>query len=90
MNEILQHLKNHGEQLDREIASATGIPLVRVHRHLTELAARGEVMSCRSIRYEKGKKIEGISTRLVGYVPPLSPGRRTKPVRPKMALQKSA
>ena len=78
MKEILQFLKNHGEKLDTEIAGATGIPLAHVRRHLTELAAQGEIMSCNSIRYEKGKKIENISCRLVGYIPAATPGRKPK------------
>jgi len=78
MNEILQYLKNHGEQLDNEIASATGISLATVRSHLSELAIKGEVMTCHSIRFEKGRKIEGMSCRLVGYIPPAAPGRKPK------------
>ena len=78
MKEILQYLKNHGEQFDTAIASATGISLVNVRLHLSELAAKGEVMACHSIRFEKGKKIEGISCRLAGYIPPAAPGRKSK------------
>ena len=79
MNEILQYLKKHGERLDTEIAVATGMPLTNVHLHLSELAAKGEVMACHSIRFEKGKKIEGISCRLVGYPRPAAAGRKSKP-----------
>jgi transcription initiation factor IIE alpha subunit len=78
MKEILQYLKNHGEQLDTEIAVATGISLTNVRLHVTELAAKGEVMACHSIRFDKGKKIEGISCRLAGYIPPAAPGRKSK------------
>ncbi|MGA8147059.1 MAG: spermidine synthase, partial [Gallionellaceae bacterium] len=78
MNEILQYLKTHGEQLDTDIAMATGISLAKVHLHLSELTAKGEVMSCHSIRFEKGKKIEGIRCRLAGYIPPAAPGRKSK------------
>lgn len=78
MKEILNFLKNHGEKLDTEIAGATGIPVVNVRRYLTELAAKGEIMSCRSIRFVKGKKIEGISCRLVGQIPLAAPGRKQK------------
>jgi hypothetical protein len=35
-------------------------------------------MACHSIRYEKGKKIEGIKCRLAGYIPPAAPGRKSK------------
>ena len=78
MNEILQYLKKHGEQLDTEIAVATNIPLIDVHFHLSHLSAKGEIMVCRSIKFEKGKKIEGISCRLAGYTPPVTPGRKSK------------
>ena len=78
MNEILQLLKTRGERFDSEIAEATGISLAKVRIHLTELAAKGEVMSCHSIRYEKGKKIEGIRCRVAGYIPPAAPGRKSK------------
>jgi predicted ArsR family transcriptional regulator len=78
MKEILQYLKKHGEQLDTEIAKAVGISLAKVRLHLSELAAKGEVMACHSIRFKNGKKIEGIRCRLAGYIPPLIPGRKAK------------
>lgn len=80
MNEILQYLKQHGERLDFEIAKATGIPLAQTHRHLAELTSKGEVMSCLSIKFENGKKIEAISCRLVGF--PLKPRPGAKPKAP--------
>ena len=78
MKEILQYLKTHGERLDREIAVATGISLVNVRIYLSELTAKKEIMSCHSTRFENGKKIEGISCRLMGYIPPATPGRKSK------------
>ena len=78
MNEILQYLKKHGERLDTEIAVATNISLTNVRLHLSELAAKGEIMACHSIRFEKGKKVEGISCRIAGYIPPATPGRKSK------------
>ena len=78
MKEILQYLKNHGEQFDTEIAVATGISLANVRLRLSELAAQREVMICHSTRFEKGKKVEGISCRLAGYIPPAAPGRKPK------------
>ncbi|MGC2165149.1 MAG: FaeA/PapI family transcriptional regulator [Gallionella sp.] len=78
MNEILQYLKKHGERFDSEIAVATGTSLAQVRLHLTELSEKREVMTCLSIRYEKGKKIEGIRCRLSGYIPPAAPGRKSK------------
>ena len=78
MEEILQYLKKHGDRLDKEIAEATGISLTNVRLHLSELAAKGEIMVCSSIRFEKGEKIEGIRCRLSGYIPPAAPGRESK------------
>jgi DeoR/GlpR family transcriptional regulator of sugar metabolism len=78
MNKILQYLKTHGEQIDTDIADAVGVSLANVRLQLAELAAKGEVMACHSIRYEKGKKIEGIKCRLAGYIPPAAPGRKSK------------
>lgn len=78
MNEILQYLKKHGEQLDADLAEATGVPLVDLRLQLAELATKGEVMLCHSIRFEKGHEIEGIRCRLAGYIPPAAPGRKSK------------
>ena len=78
MKEILEYLKKHGEQLDTEIADAVGISVVKVRTLISELADKGEVMTCHSIRFEKGKKIEGIRCRLSGYIPPAAPGRKSK------------
>ena len=78
MDAILKYLKNNGEQFDSDIATATGLSLANVQRHLVELAAKGEVITCHSIKYNKGTKIEGTSCRLAGYVPPAAPGRKPK------------
>ena len=78
MNEILQYLKAHGERLDTEIAEATGLSLSKVRAHLSELAAKGEIMACHSTKFDKGRKIEGISCRLAGFIPPAAPGRKSK------------
>ena len=50
MRDILQHLKQSGEQLDSQIAAATGIPIAQVRRNVSELSAKGDVIVCRSIR----------------------------------------
>ncbi len=78
LNKILQYLKEHGEQIDFDIAAATGIPLENVCRGLTELAAKGDVIMCHSTRYIDDKKVEGMLCRVAGYIPPASPGRKTK------------
>jgi predicted transcriptional regulator len=78
MKEILQYLKTHGEQPDTEIAKAVGLSVANVRKHLVELAAKGEIMSYQSTKFENGKKIEGIRCRLAGFIPPAAPGRKSK------------
>jgi transcription initiation factor IIE alpha subunit len=79
MQEILEYLKDRGEQLDSEIAAATSLSLASVRLRLTDLQAKGAVMVCRSIRYKDGKKTEGMLCRISGYIPPPVPGRKPKP-----------
>ncbi len=78
MQNILHYLKSHGEQLDSEIAAATRIPLAEVRLHLSELSERGDIISCHTTRFVKGKKIEGMSCRISGFIPAVSPGRKPK------------
>jgi hypothetical protein len=78
MKEILQYLKTQGERLDTDIAKATGISLALVRLHLSELAAKHEVVLCHSIRFANGKKVEVTIYRVAGYTPPASPGRKPK------------
>lgn len=73
---ILQCLKKHGQLLDSEIATATGIPLAKVRGELSGLSERGEISRCSITRYNKGKAIEGFLCRIAGYVPPPAPGRK--------------
>jgi hypothetical protein len=73
---ILQHLKKYGQQLDSEIAAATGIPLPKVRLSLTDLSARGEISRCNVTRFDDGKAIEGILCRVAGFIPPSAPGRK--------------
>lgn len=78
MHEILQYLKIHGERIDIEIAAAVGISLAKVRLHLAELSAKGDVMSCHTIKFVDGKKIEGMSYRLAGFVLKAKPGAKSK------------
>jgi hypothetical protein len=78
MRDILQYLKQSGEQLDSQIAIATGLSLAKVRSRVSELSARGDVVVCRSIRFKDGKQIEALLCRLSGYVPPAAPGRKSK------------
>ncbi|OGS94701.1 MAG: transcriptional regulator [Gallionellales bacterium RIFCSPLOWO2_02_FULL_57_47] len=78
MKEIIQYLKTNGERFDTEIAKAAGISLAAVRLHLTELTTKHEVVLCHSIRFVKGKKVEGTIYRIAGYTPPATPGRKAK------------
>lgn len=76
MQEIMQYLKKYGQRLDSEIAEATGIPLTKVRRSITDLSARGEVTKCSVTRFNGDEKFEGILCRVAGLIPPTSPGRK--------------
>jgi transcription initiation factor IIE alpha subunit len=78
LHEILKYLKEHGERLDSEIAKDTGISLAKVRISVSNLITSGEVIMCHLIRFEKGKKSEGMLYRVAGYIPPVGPGRKPK------------
>ena len=78
MQAILDYLKNTGEQLDSEIAAATGLSLSNVRHGVIDLQAKGAIMVCKSIRYKDGKEINGLLCRVSGYIPPAAPGRKPK------------
>ena len=78
MQEILNYLKDHGEQLDSEIAAGTGISLANVRRGVSDLSAMGEVITCHVVRFNDGKKSDGMLYRAAGYIPPPAPGRKSK------------
>lgn len=78
MQEILNYLKEHGEQLASEIATGTGIPLADVHRSVSDLSAQGEVVTCHVVRFNDGKKSVGMLYRAAGHVRRSAPGRKPK------------
>lgn len=73
---ILQYLQRHGQQLDSDIATATGISLQKVRVSLSDLMSRGEISQCSVTRFSDGKPFEGILCRIAGSIPPSSPGRK--------------
>lgn len=75
-DQVLSHLKKHGQLLDLEIASATGIALAQVRKSLADLSTRGEISQCSVTRFEGNKRIDGFQCRISGYVPPVTPGRK--------------
>jgi hypothetical protein len=80
-DQVLSHLKKHGQLLDLDIASATGIPLAQVRKSLADLATRGEISQCSVTHFNGNKRIEGIQCRISGYVPPAAPGRKAGPTK---------
>lgn len=82
MQAILDYLANSGEQLDTEIAAATGLSVATVRARAADLHAKGAIMVCRSIRYKDGKEIESVLCRISGYIPPAAPGRKSKAQMP--------
>jgi hypothetical protein len=85
MLEILQYLKTTGEKLDTEIAAAVGMSLAKTRLQLAELAAKGEIMSCLSIRFVDGKKTENMSCRISGLIPKAAPGRKSTRINLKLS-----
>jgi hypothetical protein len=75
-NLVLNHLKKHGQLLDLEIASATGIALVQVRKSLADLTSRGEISQCSVTHFHGNKRVDGFQCRISGYVPPVAPGRK--------------
>lgn len=73
---ILQYLRKNGQQLDHDIAAATGIPLPKVRTSLSDLSARGEISRCNVTKFNDGKTIEGMLCRIAGTIPPKTPGRK--------------
>lgn len=76
MQQIMQYLRENGQRLDSEIAAATRMPLRKVRDLLTDLSAKGKISRCSFVRFNDGKKIEGTVCRVIGYIPPKSPGRK--------------
>lgn len=81
MTKILQCLQKHGQRLDSEIASETGMPLATVRKHVADLAATGAVITCSLTRFDNGKRTDALVCRMSGYVPPLAPGRKAAPTK---------
>ena len=78
MYTILNYMKARGEQFDAEIAAGTRIPLTDVRLPLSELPKRGDIILCRSTRFIKGQKSEGMLYRIAGFIPSADPGRKPK------------
>ena len=80
-DQVLSHLKKHGQLLDLEIASATGIALAQVRKSLADLTTRGEISQCSVTHFKDNKRVEGFQCRISGYVPPVAPGRKAGPTK---------
>ncbi|WP_413439295.1 ArsR family transcriptional regulator [Sulfuriferula sp. GW1] len=80
-DQVLNHLKKHGQLLDLEIASATGIALAQVRKTLADLTTRGEISQCSVTHFYGNKRVDGFQCRISGYVPPVAPGRKAGPTK---------
>jgi DNA-binding IclR family transcriptional regulator len=78
LNDILPCLKKHGQRLDSELASETGLPIAKVRQRLAELSATGAIITCTLTRFDQGKRIDALLCRMSGWVPPPVPGRKAK------------
>ncbi len=78
MTETLQCLKRHGQRLDLEIAKELCMPLATVRHQLAALAESREAIICKTIKFEKGQRLEAWQGRISGFVPPPTPGRKPK------------
>jgi hypothetical protein len=73
---ILEYLKKHGQQIDREIAAATGISLPEIRATLSALSAKGEISLCSITTFADGVPVEGMLCRIAGTIPQKAPGRK--------------
>jgi len=76
MDEILQYLKDNGEQLETEIAAGTRMSLAQVRLGVSKLSANGDLVMCHVIKFKDGQPIEGTLYRAAGYMPRPKPGRK--------------
>lgn len=76
MVDVLDCLRKHGQCLDLEIASETGLPLAKVRERIAALAATGAVVTCSLTRFETGRRVDAWQCRVSGYVPPRAAGRK--------------
>ena len=76
--EILSCLQKYGQRLDLELAKETGVPIADVRLRLAELAAAGDIITCKLTRFEQGKRTDALLCRISGWVPPPAPGRKAK------------
>ena len=80
-DQVLSHLKKHGQLLDLEIASATGIELAQVRKSLADLTKRGEISQCSVTHFNGNTRVDSFQCRISGYVPPVAPGRKAGPTK---------
>jgi len=76
--EVLLCLQKYGQRLDLELAKETGVPIAKVRERLAELAAAGDIITCKFTRFEQGKRTDALLCRISGWVPPPAPGRKAK------------
>ena len=75
--QVLDYLRQHGQEVDRKIASDTGISLIQVHESVKELEKAKKIFTCSITNFELGEAVEGLMCRISGYIPPAAPGRKS-------------
>ena len=75
-NRILGFLKEHGEKLDAQIASALGMSMGDVRNQMSQLAHAHDIVCCNVTRFVEGSKVEGLSCRVSCDVRPATRGRK--------------
>lgn len=73
---VFEHLKEHGQLLDPEIAAATGGVLDDVRVSRTVLSAQGDIFRCSVTSDVNGESIEVFERRLAGCFQCPAPGRK--------------
>ena len=76
--DVLECLRKHGQCLDLEISEETGMTLASVRSRLDDLAKKGEIITCRVTRFDRGKPVHSWQCRVAGYAPPKNSGRKPK------------
>ena len=85
MKEILDYLRANGESIDSDIAKAVGLSLAKTLIQLSELTAKGDIMSYHSTTFAGGKKGECMKCRIAGFIPKAAPGRKSGKVQLKLS-----
>jgi hypothetical protein len=80
MTDILQCLRNTVSVSTSKSRRKTGVPLATVRERLAGPGRQRRGHHVQPDPFENGKRIDAWQCRVSGYVPPLAPGRKAKPL----------